>query len=430
MSSCFLLLPLLPLLLLAASAQHVYIHIGAHDGSDIDAPDSFGAVLRAAQPAPDLVLFVEPHQPSLAALHAAYRHVPHTHFLHAAIHSTHDAPVVLYAPANGTTANFTLLPPNEWFSADQASAISAAAPASTADTATGSGVIETTEDGMRLASVLAYFGIATVRHLRISTGEYDAAIVQSLDFADVRVERIEFTASARDAADFSHIADISRARRLQNTASNEAAGATPATDAPPSHAESMHSSQWVGAAGTRSAVAKLTAAGFVFDNADIDSVMARSGRLSALLTTPSPSFAGDDAIATSVSATGQTAPATSSPAATPAAPTAATAAPNHLPALLRAGTNAFRGIYYRLASNWFRHIPVADFAARAINYLEIGAFYAANLVTVAASYGAHADSVLHAIDPWIDYGTRWIRILSAPDQRCNIFEIIHLMSHQ
>jgi predicted O-methyltransferase YrrM len=35
--------------------------------------------------------------------------------------------------------------------------------------------------------------------------------------------------------------------------------------------------------------------------------------------------------------------------------------------------------------------------------LEIGAFYGANLLSVADSYGAHADSKLYCIDPWEDY---------------------------
>jgi hypothetical protein len=35
--------------------------------------------------------------------------------------------------------------------------------------------------------------------------------------------------------------------------------------------------------------------------------------------------------------------------------------------------------------------------------LEIGTFYGANLFSVANSYGAHSDSVLHCVDPWEDY---------------------------
>ena len=38
-----------------------------------------------------------------------------------------------------------------------------------------------------------------------------------------------------------------------------------------------------------------------------------------------------------------------------------------------------------------------------LKYLEIGAFYGANLISVAQTYGAHADSELHCIDPWCDY---------------------------
>lgn len=64
---------------------------------------------------------------------------------------------------------------------------------------------------------------------------------------------------------------------------------------------------------------------------------------------------------------------------------------------------SFDGIKYRLADNWFHHLAVNEFNGRAIKYLEIGAFYGANLLSVAKTYGEHAGSKLHCIDPWIDY---------------------------
>lgn len=64
---------------------------------------------------------------------------------------------------------------------------------------------------------------------------------------------------------------------------------------------------------------------------------------------------------------------------------------------------AFEGIKYRLADNWFSVIPVSDYKDRPISYLEIGTFYGANLLSVAKSYGLHADSHLFCIDPWEDY---------------------------
>jgi predicted O-methyltransferase YrrM len=60
----------------------------------------------------------------------------------------------------------------------------------------------------------------------------------------------------------------------------------------------------------------------------------------------------------------------------------------------------FEGRSYRKADNWFPEVP---FPNGPINYLEIGTFYGANLLSVAASYAAHPDSRLYCIDPWIDY---------------------------
>lgn len=61
---------------------------------------------------------------------------------------------------------------------------------------------------------------------------------------------------------------------------------------------------------------------------------------------------------------------------------------------------AFRGTVYRLANNWAPFIPRPS---GPIRYAEIGAFYGANLLSVAATYGSHPESVLVAIDPWTDY---------------------------
>lgn len=63
----------------------------------------------------------------------------------------------------------------------------------------------------------------------------------------------------------------------------------------------------------------------------------------------------------------------------------------------------FEGQHYRLASNWFHHVNIENYIDRPIRYLEIGAFYGANLISVANTYCKHADSVLHCIDPWEDY---------------------------
>ena len=63
----------------------------------------------------------------------------------------------------------------------------------------------------------------------------------------------------------------------------------------------------------------------------------------------------------------------------------------------------FQGIAYRLADNWLNNISLDEFANKPINYLEIGAFYGANIISVANSYGLHSESKLFCIDPWEDY---------------------------
>jgi predicted O-methyltransferase YrrM len=50
-----------------------------------------------------------------------------------------------------------------------------------------------------------------------------------------------------------------------------------------------------------------------------------------------------------------------------------------------------------------RFIDVTEYSTRPIKYLEIGAFYGANLISVANSYASHPNSELHAVDPWEDY---------------------------
>jgi predicted O-methyltransferase YrrM len=63
----------------------------------------------------------------------------------------------------------------------------------------------------------------------------------------------------------------------------------------------------------------------------------------------------------------------------------------------------FEGVQYRLADNWFSIININNYKDRPINYLEIGTFYGANILSVANSYGLHNDSKLYCIDPWEDY---------------------------
>ena len=60
----------------------------------------------------------------------------------------------------------------------------------------------------------------------------------------------------------------------------------------------------------------------------------------------------------------------------------------------------FEGVTYRTASNWLLAIPAQNVP---ISYLEIGAFYGANVISVAKLYATHPDSKLTVIDPWIDY---------------------------
>ena len=80
--------------------------------------------------------------------------------------------------------------------------------------------------------------------------------------------------------------------------------------------------------------------------------------------------------------------------------------PISLPATSTISTSlvsSFTGTHYRLADNWFTSIPLNIYTSIPIRYLEIGAFYGANLISVANSYASHPDSQLYVIDPWVDY---------------------------
>lgn len=63
----------------------------------------------------------------------------------------------------------------------------------------------------------------------------------------------------------------------------------------------------------------------------------------------------------------------------------------------------FNGIAYRLSDNWYSHVALDEYKNRPIKYLEIGAFYGANIISVAQTYGLHDESRLYCIDPWEDY---------------------------
>ena len=62
----------------------------------------------------------------------------------------------------------------------------------------------------------------------------------------------------------------------------------------------------------------------------------------------------------------------------------------------------FKGVKYRLADNWLHFVPY-NTSPKPINYLEIGTFYGANILSVEATYGSHPDSKMYCIDPWEDY---------------------------
>lgn len=63
----------------------------------------------------------------------------------------------------------------------------------------------------------------------------------------------------------------------------------------------------------------------------------------------------------------------------------------------------FKGICYKLPSNWYTLINPKPYSLKPIKYLEIGAFCGANAIFFAKSYGKHKDSEIHCVDPWIDH---------------------------
>jgi len=66
-------------------------------------------------------------------------------------------------------------------------------------------------------------------------------------------------------------------------------------------------------------------------------------------------------------------------------------------------TEKFEGVVYKYCDNWYNHVSLDEFKDRPINYLEVGTFYGANLISVANSYASHKDSKLYCIDHWADY---------------------------
>lgn len=62
----------------------------------------------------------------------------------------------------------------------------------------------------------------------------------------------------------------------------------------------------------------------------------------------------------------------------------------------------FNGNIYRTSNFWYEHIP-KDLFNKPINYLEIGAYYGANAVSMTYSYCKHPESKIYCIDPWSDY---------------------------
>jgi predicted O-methyltransferase YrrM len=63
----------------------------------------------------------------------------------------------------------------------------------------------------------------------------------------------------------------------------------------------------------------------------------------------------------------------------------------------------FEGEKFRLANHWFTILSVNNYSNKPINYLEIGSYYGANIISVANSYGLHEESKLFCIDPYQDY---------------------------
>ncbi len=63
----------------------------------------------------------------------------------------------------------------------------------------------------------------------------------------------------------------------------------------------------------------------------------------------------------------------------------------------------FKGKGYQLPTNWFNLINPKPYSLKPIKYLEIGAYYGANALVFAKTYGKHPNSEVYCVDPWIDY---------------------------
>jgi predicted O-methyltransferase YrrM len=63
----------------------------------------------------------------------------------------------------------------------------------------------------------------------------------------------------------------------------------------------------------------------------------------------------------------------------------------------------FPGVQFRLAYSWGVFFDRENFKSRPIQYLEIGAFHGANLLSFAQTFGTHPETKLHCIDPWEDH---------------------------
>lgn len=63
-------------------------------------------------------------------------------------------------------------------------------------------------------------------------------------------------------------------------------------------------------------------------------------------------------------------------------------------------TKTYEGISYRQCDFWLTRIEPQY---QPINYLEVGVFFGANLLSVADTYAHHPESQMYCIDPWENY---------------------------
>jgi hypothetical protein len=62
--------------------------------------------------------------------------------------------------------------------------------------------------------------------------------------------------------------------------------------------------------------------------------------------------------------------------------------------------NGFHGTIITLTDNWLHAIPLPS---GPIKYLEIGAFFGANICSILKTYARTEGSEVHCVDPWIAY---------------------------